>query len=63
MTNPELHTVESCGVKYQQEMAALLEQHTCPGCVADDDKALCHDLSSHGCYDAEQRELIWLKAE
>lgn len=63
MTNPELQMVESCGVKYRQELAGELAQHTCPGCVADSDKVLCRCLSDYGCFDHEERELIWLKAE
>ena len=62
MTNPELLAVGCWGVKYRQEMAALLEGNTCPGCVADNDRDLCSDLSKHGCYDHEERELIWLTA-
>ena len=61
MTNPELQTVMIAGQNYKQAPASELAQHVCPGCVADSDMALCHGLSNHGCFDHEQRGLIWLK--
>lgn len=62
--NTDMKTIQSGNSKYQQAQATELStQVSCPGCVADADLPLCYTLSEHNCYDAEQRELIWLKVE